>query len=149
MINTNQNLLFIATVLALCVISFVHVFLFPLYGISPKPTVTRTVGDFEQSLCTYNLKHRKVWQRQRCPQDGIVTVQQGGRLGNQVWEYASVWALARRTGLEPYVPRCIRQRLDQVCAIFLPSITKKKNCPPCGPILKKVVNVNHTLKKIL
>lgn len=129
MINTNQNLLFIATVLALCVISFVHIFLFPLYGISPKPSVSRTIADFEQSLCSANLKYKKTWRRHRCPQDGIVTVQQGGRLGNQLWEYASVWALARRTGLEPYVPRCIRQRLDQVFeTLTIPTLDEIAHC---------------------
>lgn len=114
LIITNQNLLLLATMLALGVISFVHVFLFPLYEINPKPAPSRTIGDFEQSLCSANLRRRRVWQRKRCPQDGVVTVMQGGRLGNQLWEYASVWALARRTGLEPYVPRCIKHRLDQV-----------------------------------
>lgn len=130
MINTNQNLLFIATVLALCVISFVHVFLFPLYGINPKPGVTKTFADFEQSLCNFNIKHKKLWRREHCPQDGIVTVIQGGRLGNQLWEYASVWALARRTGLEPYVPRCIRHRLDQVFeSLTLPTLDEIAHCP--------------------
>lgn len=130
MINTHQNLLFIATVLALCVISFVHIFLFPLYGINPKPGLTRTFAEFEQSLCTSNLKHKKLWRRQRCPQDGIVTVMQGGRLGNQLWEYASVWAVARRTGLEPYVPRCIHSRLDQVFeSLTLPTLDELAHCP--------------------
>lgn len=114
MINTNQNLLFIATILALCVISFVHVFLFPLYNVDTKHGLSKTFLDFEQSLCTTNFKHRKHWRRIQCPQYGIVTIMQGGRLGNQMWEYASVWALSRRTGLEPYVPRCIRSKLDQV-----------------------------------
>ena len=115
MINTNQNLLFIATILALCVISFVHVFLFPLYDVDGKQTFLKTFVDFEQGICTGNIRHRKVSKRyRRCPQYGIVTVAQGGRLGNQMWEYASVWALARRTGLEPYIPQCIRIKLDQV-----------------------------------
>ncbi|KAJ8959525.1 hypothetical protein NQ314_006262 [Rhamnusium bicolor] len=112
--NTNHNLLFKAIILALCVISFVHVFLFPLYDINAGRGTVRTYMDFEQSLCTNNIKKRRIWRLGRCPQYGIVTVMQGGRLGNQMWEYASVWALARRTGLEPYVPRCIRIKLDQI-----------------------------------
>ncbi|CAH1155196.1 unnamed protein product [Phaedon cochleariae] len=114
MLNTNRNLLFKAIILALCTISFVHVFLFPLYELKNRRGAARTFSDLEQSLCMSNIKKRGVWRSGRCPQYGVVSVVQGGRLGNQMWEYASVWALARRTGLEPYVPRCIRTKLDQV-----------------------------------
>lgn len=130
MINTNQNLLFIATILALCVISFVHIFLFPLYDINAGHISTKTYIDLEQSLCTSNIKHRKMWRNSYCPQYGIVTIVQGGRLGNQMWEYASVWAVARRTGLEPYIPRCIRLKLEQVFeSLTVPSFEEISHCP--------------------
>lgn len=151
MINTNQNLLFIATVLALCVISFVHIFLFPLYGINPKPDINRTFADFEQSLCESNLNHKKPWRRNICPQDGIVTVNPGGRLGNQLWEYASVWALARRTGLEPYVPRCIRKTLDQVFeSLTIPTLDLIAHCPfSINTFVKSLDSWNYSNQSIL
>ncbi|XP_066149727.1 galactoside 2-alpha-L-fucosyltransferase SEC1-like [Euwallacea fornicatus] len=128
MLNTNRNILFKATILALCVISVVHVFLFPLY--EGKGVALRTFGDFEQSLCTNNIKRRKTWRLSRCPQDGIVTNMQGGRLANQMWEYASVWAVARRTGLEPYIPRCIKLKLDQIFEqLSVPGFEEIAHCP--------------------
>ncbi|XP_046384658.1 galactoside alpha-(1,2)-fucosyltransferase 2-like [Ischnura elegans] len=73
-----------------------------------------------------NLRRK---MRLRCPQEGIVTVAQGGRLGNQMWEYASVWAVARSTGLEPYVPRCLRRALDQVFThLSIPTLTRISHC---------------------
>ncbi|XP_067002475.1 galactoside 2-alpha-L-fucosyltransferase SEC1-like [Anabrus simplex] len=116
MTRPHQNLLVLSIFCAMCIIVFVHLFLFPLYENLPRKKAMKYLGDYEQSLCMTNLKPIAVplvW-RQHCPKDGIVTVSQGGRLGNQMWEYASVWAVARRTGLEPYVPRCIRKVLDEV-----------------------------------
>jgi hypothetical protein len=85
MLSTNHNILFKATILALCVISFVHIFLFPLYDMDAGRNPSKTFTDFEQSLCTSNIKHKKSWKRANCPQYGIVTIMQGGRLGNQMW----------------------------------------------------------------
>ncbi|KAL1491251.1 hypothetical protein ABEB36_011872 [Hypothenemus hampei] len=131
MLNTNRNILFKATILALCVISLVHVFLFPLYEKAGRSS-PRTFGDFEQSLCTNNIKRRKIWRlhHRHCPQDGIVTIMQGGRLGNLMWEYASVWAVARRTGLEPYIPRCTKLKLDQIFdQLTVPGFEEIADCP--------------------
>jgi galactoside 2-L-fucosyltransferase 1/2 len=50
----------------------------------------------------------------RCPKKPIVTVQQLGRLGNQMYEYISVWAIAKTTGREPYVPSCMIQELGKI-----------------------------------
>ncbi|XP_065169834.1 galactoside 2-alpha-L-fucosyltransferase SEC1-like [Atheta coriaria] len=135
MINPHQNLLFVATILALCVISFVHVFLFPLYDADAKRFATKTYFDFEQSLCMANLRHRRPWQTTtqgstNCPRGAIVTIVQGGRLGNQMWEYASVWAVARRTGLEAYIPRCIQVKLEQIFeSLSIPSFEDIAHCP--------------------
>jgi hypothetical protein len=52
----NQNLLVISIFLATCVMVFVHKFLFPLYDTMPKKKEIKFLGDFEQSLCTTNLK---------------------------------------------------------------------------------------------
>lgn len=151
MINTNQNLLFIATILALCVITFVHIFLFPLYDVNAKHGATKTFLDFGKSLCTSNYKYRKVPKRSLCPQYGIVTIMQGGRLGNQMWEYASVWALARRTGLEPYVPRCIKLKLDQVFdSLSVPTFDEIAHCPvDMSRFVKSLDSWNYTNQSIV
>ncbi|ERL84801.1 hypothetical protein D910_02226, partial [Dendroctonus ponderosae] len=47
-----------------------------------------------------------------------------------MWEYASVWAVARRTGLEPYVPRCIRNRLKEIFDMLtVPGFEDIAHCP--------------------
>nr|CAI5861711.1 unnamed protein product [Callosobruchus analis] len=100
----------------------------------------RTYMDFEQSLCMNNIRKRRTWRLGRCPRYGIVTIMQGGRLGNQMWEYASVWALARRTGLEPYVPRCIRVKLDQLFdQLTVPTFEEIGHCP---------VEINYFVKSL-
>ncbi|XP_017772297.1 PREDICTED: galactoside 2-alpha-L-fucosyltransferase 2-like isoform X2 [Nicrophorus vespilloides] len=158
MINANQNVLFLATILALCVISFVHVFLFPLYDVDQsKKSPTKNFYDFEQSqLClnsVNNVKHRRTssWKRLRCPRYGIVTIMQGGRLGNQMWEYASVWALARRTGLEPYVPRCIHVKLEQIFEqLSVPNYEEIGDCPiDLARFVRSVDAWNYTNQSIV
>jgi hypothetical protein len=115
-LEQHQNLLLLSISLATCIIVFDHVFLFPLYDMMPKKKEMTFLGNFEQSLCTTNLKPVKIplYWKYHCPRDGIVTVAQGGCLGNQMWEYASTWAVARRTELEPYVPRCICRVLNEM-----------------------------------
>jgi galactoside 2-L-fucosyltransferase 1/2 len=49
-----------------------------------------------------------------CPQKPIVTARQKGQLGNQMYEYISVWALAKTTGREPYVPSCLITELEKI-----------------------------------
>lgn len=47
-----------------------------------------------------------------------------------MWEYASVWAVARRTGLEPYIPRCIKLKLDQIFEqLTVPAFEEIAHCP--------------------
>ncbi|KAK7873961.1 hypothetical protein R5R35_012970 [Gryllus longicercus] len=132
MSRPHQNLLVLSFFCAACVVVCVHLFVFPLYEGAPRKRPPKFLGDYEQSLCTTNLKPVAVpaaW-RGHCPRDGIVTVSQGGRLGNQMWEYASVWAVARRTGLEPYVPRCIRRVLDEVFEdLSVPPLGYVAHCP--------------------
>ncbi|KAJ8881662.1 hypothetical protein PR048_018148 [Dryococelus australis] len=128
----NQNLLATSLMLACSVVVVVHVFVFPLYSVLPRRRSARQLGDFEQMLCLSNLRASQgpVLWRHHCPRHGIVTVAQGGRLGNQMWEYAATWAVARRTGLEPYVPRCIRKLLDEVfCDLSIPSLGYVSHCP--------------------
>ncbi|XP_063222170.1 galactoside 2-alpha-L-fucosyltransferase Sec1-like [Bacillus rossius redtenbacheri] len=127
----NQNLLAVSVMLAFSVTTFVHVFVFPLYGELPRGRTMRQVIDFEQSLCRTNVRAMQgpTW-RHHCPRHGIVTVEQGGRLGNQMWEYAATWAVARMTSLEPYVPRCIRKQLDEVFRdLSVPSLSHVSHCP--------------------
>lgn len=112
---------------------------------------SRTFMDLEQSLCTTNIKHKKLWKRGHCPQYGIVTIMQGGRLGNQMWEYASVWAMARRTGLEPYIPRCIRLQLDRVFdSLSVPTFEEIGHCPvEIGKFVKSLDAWNYTNQGII
>ena len=71
---------------------------------------------YESSLCSspnIPLKpppHNNI----RCPQKPIVTVKMLGRLGNQMYEYISVWAIAKTTGREPYVPSCMIRELGEI-----------------------------------
>lgn len=114
MSHAQQHVLASAIALALIVVFGIHVFLFPMYTSSPTARRTK-ISVYEQALCRTNLKSVRVpaeW-RNPCPKYGIVSAVQGGRLGNQIWEYASVWATARRTGLEPFMPRCILKTLEE------------------------------------
>ena len=99
MSHAQQHVLASAIVLALLVVLGIHVFLFPMYTSSPATRHTKILS-YEQALChdiysrsvkNYHNKHKTF----SCPKYGIVSAVQGGRLGNQIWEYASVWATAR------------------------------------------------------
>jgi|GEM_PF-4432072 len=47
-----------------------------------------------------------------------------------MWEYASVWAVARRTGLDPYIPRCLRKTLEDVFSgLSVPGMGAIAHCP--------------------
>nr|CAD7451091.1 unnamed protein product [Timema bartmani] len=50
------------------------------------------------------------WDKKPCPK-GVITVLDKGRLCNQIFEYVSVWALARRHDLLPFVPNTIHNKL--------------------------------------
>lgn len=129
-INTNRHILFTATILAFCITFFLHIFLFPLYNVNPKRESFKAFLDFEKHLCISSYPSSRNWKKQMCPLYGIVTTEQGGRLGNQMWEYASVWAVARRTGLEPYIPRCIRKELEQIFeSLSVPTFEEISLCP--------------------
>jgi len=71
---------------------------------------------YESSLCSSPNIHIKPPPHNniRCPQKPIVTVNEIGRLGNQMYEYSSLWAIARKTGREPYVPSCLLQKLGKI-----------------------------------
>ncbi|GJQ81580.1 hypothetical protein Trydic_g9955 [Trypoxylus dichotomus] len=105
-------------------------------------------------ICIGSIKHksRKPLRRyRRCPQYGIVTVEQGGRLGNQMWEYANVWAIARRTGLEPYIPECIRLKLDLVFeSLTVPTFEEIGHCPfNINRFVRSLDTWNYTNQSIL
>lgn len=47
-----------------------------------------------------------------------------------IWEYASIWAVAKETGLEPYVPNCIMKAMLEI--FEKPSVLSMEhiaNCP--------------------
>ncbi|XP_057330001.1 galactoside alpha-(1,2)-fucosyltransferase 2-like [Microplitis mediator] len=129
MSHAQQHVLASAIVLALIVVCGIHVFLFPMYTSTPQLRHTKIMA-YEQAMCRTTFKNNNFklktykqidgydededgWNRNSCPKFGIVSAAQGGRLGNQIWEYASVWATARRTGLEPFMPRCILKTLQE------------------------------------
>jgi galactoside 2-L-fucosyltransferase 1/2 len=65
-----------------------------------------------------------------CPQKPIVTVKQLGQLGNQMWEYISVWAAAKKTGREPYVPSCLIRELEKIFRnLPVPPLSYLAYCP--------------------
>ena len=65
-----------------------------------------------------------------CPQKPIVTVKQTGRLGNQIYEYISVWALAKKTGREPYAPSCLIRELEKIFRnLPVPPLSYLAYCP--------------------
>ncbi|XP_012264554.2 galactoside alpha-(1,2)-fucosyltransferase 2-like [Athalia rosae] len=114
MSHAQQHVLASAIVLALIVVLGIHVFLFPMYSSNPRARRIK-FSEYEQLQCHTNLKNVRVppeWENQ-CPKFGIVSAVQAGRLGNQIWEYASVWAIARSTGLEAFMPRCILKTLEE------------------------------------
>ncbi|XP_019767900.2 galactoside alpha-(1,2)-fucosyltransferase 2 isoform X1 [Dendroctonus ponderosae] len=98
---------------------------------------TYTYRDLEFNLCkeakkwTSNSDQDKKKSEVQCPRKAISSVVFiKGRTGNQMWEYASVWAVARRTGLEPYVPRCIRNRLKEIFDMLtVPGFEDIAHCP--------------------
>lgn len=95
MSHAQQHVLASAIVLAILVVFGIHVFLFPMYTSSPAARRVK-ISVYEQALCHSNLKNpRAPPPESPCPRFGIVSAAQGGRLGNQIWEYASVWATAR------------------------------------------------------
>jgi galactoside 2-L-fucosyltransferase 1/2 len=85
-----------------------------------SPHTHNQMLEYESSLCSSpNIPikpppHNNV----RCPQKPIVTVKQLGRLGNQMYEYISVWAVAKKTGHEPYVPSCMIHELGKIFQNF-------------------------------
>jgi hypothetical protein len=82
------------------------------HTLSPSPQIA--ILDYESSLCLKLNTPIKppLHNHIRCPHEPIVTVQQLERLGNQVYEYISVWAVAKKTGREPCVPSCMIRELE-------------------------------------
>jgi Glycosyl transferase family 11 len=58
-----------------------------------------------------------------------VTVVDGGRLANKIWEYAAVWSVARLMGRPGYVPDTILTPLKEVFTnLSLHSLDEIKHC---------------------
>jgi galactoside 2-L-fucosyltransferase 1/2 len=59
----------------------------------------------------------------------VTVADHGGRLGNQVWEYADVWGLSRMLGRPGYMPATLLRPLKAVFAnLSLPSMEEIKHC---------------------
>ncbi|GFG35184.1 hypothetical protein Cfor_12757 [Coptotermes formosanus] len=100
------------------------------YILSPYPQ--KQILDYEYTLCSSpNIPIKPPpGSNIRCPRKPIVTVRQLGRLGNQMWEYVSVWAAAKKTGREPYVPSCLIQELGKIFRnLTVPPISYLAYCP--------------------
>ncbi|CAH1114378.1 unnamed protein product [Psylliodes chrysocephalus] len=101
------------TILIVLIIFFMQYTSLSLYqnevNVAPK-----TYNNFEkeQSLCLSIPKTQQLSKKRNCPNSGIVTVKEGGRLGNHIWAYISVLLVAEETSMEPYVPSCIKSRLS-------------------------------------
>jgi galactoside 2-L-fucosyltransferase 1/2 len=99
-------------------------------GLSPYPR--NEVLVFESTMClSSNIPIQPPPNNNiRCPQKPIVTVRQKGRLGNQIFEYISVWALAKATGREPYVPSCLITELEKIFRnLPVPPLSYLAYCP--------------------
>jgi galactoside 2-L-fucosyltransferase 1/2 len=86
---------------------------------------------YENSLCSSSKQPIEGPSQYmvQCPQKPIVTVQKLGRLGNQMWEYISAWAVAKKTGHASYVPRCLKQELQKVFQnLTVPTLSNTANC---------------------
>jgi galactoside 2-L-fucosyltransferase 1/2 len=100
---------------------------------------------YERSLCSSSMKciESSSCHRIQCPEQPIVTVRQLGRLGNQMWEYISVWAVAKVTGHEPYIPGCLLQSLEEVFQnLTIPPLSCVADCTlETYPVEGKVDNL--------
>ncbi|KAG8040240.1 hypothetical protein G9C98_000810 [Cotesia typhae] len=166
MSHAQQHVLASAIVLALLVVCGIHVFLFPMYTPTPQLRLTKVLA-YEQALCRTSFKktsfkmqrHRSEdgyeeddgWSRNSCPRYGIVSAAQGGRLGNQIWEYASVWATARRTGLDPFMPRCILKTLQEhFDNLSIPPLSYIGRCTlDAGQVVNSLGQWNSTQQTII
>jgi len=87
---------------------------------------------FESSLCSSpNIPIKPPpFNNVRFPQKPIVIVKQLGPLGKQMWEYISVWAVAKKTEREPYVPSCLIRELEKIFRnLPVPPLSYLAYCP--------------------
>ncbi|XP_059469506.1 galactoside alpha-(1,2)-fucosyltransferase 1-like [Neocloeon triangulifer] len=64
-----------------------------------------------------------------CPETPIVTIEDGGRLGNKIWEYAAVWSVARLMGRPGFVPRSLKTTLSRTFGnLSLPTLEEIGHC---------------------
>ncbi|KAJ9574572.1 hypothetical protein L9F63_008268 [Diploptera punctata] len=107
----------------------------------------------EKSLCLSEHKDIEIpekWKH-KCPDKPVITVGQGGRLGNQIWEYASVWAVAKGTSREPFVPSCIIDRLNYIFKNFtkIPPLKYIENCKIEYKTLSNVTEIEEATGSIV
>jgi galactoside 2-L-fucosyltransferase 1/2 len=108
---------------------------------------------FESTMCSSSKTPIKPPPNNNihCPQKPIVTVRQKGRLGNQIYEYISVWALAKMTGRELYVPSCLIRELEKIFRnLPVPPLSYLAYCPVQEhPVEVTVEQVNHSNGSII
>ncbi|KAF2893836.1 hypothetical protein ILUMI_12339 [Ignelater luminosus] len=123
-----QSILVIIILLVLS--TSVNIFLVLSYTANKTSNDLKTVAEFEKTLCSRkNINKEKKWKEQRCPPQGFVTVNSSARLGNQMWQYISVWGVAKRTGLDAYIPRCNREILSNAFdSLTVPTLDEISHC---------------------
>jgi galactoside 2-L-fucosyltransferase 1/2 len=121
-----------------------------IYTLSPY--AQNQTLDYESKLCSSpNIPIKPPPDNNiRCPLKPIVTVKQLGRLGNQMWEYISVWAAAKKTGREPYVPSCLIHELGKFFRnLTVPPLSYLAYCPiveyPVAVTVDKLNNSNGSI----
>ena len=108
---------------------------------------------FESTLCSSpNIPITPPPNKQvHCPTKPIVTVKQLGRLGNQIWEYISVWAVAKNTGREPYIPSCLIRNLEKIFPhLPVPPLSYLAYCPVQEyPVVVTEKDLDHSKGNII
>ncbi|XP_066261768.1 galactoside 2-alpha-L-fucosyltransferase Sec1-like [Euwallacea similis] len=81
-------------------------------------------------------------EKKRCPRKGIVSFMVGGRIGNQIWEYATLWSIAYKTGLQPFLPGCVKRELSELFdKLSISTLDSIAHCP--FNLNNTVDNMNH------
>jgi galactoside 2-L-fucosyltransferase 1/2 len=136
---TSKKIKIFLTLLLLMLVTFMAVNYWK-QDFDTQPAIPRTLSPypqdemlvFESKMClSRNIPIQPPPNNNsHCPQKPIVTVQQLGRLGNQIYEYISVWAAAKKTGREPYVPSCMIRELEKIFLnLPIPPLSYLAYCP--------------------
>ncbi|KAL1491253.1 hypothetical protein ABEB36_011874 [Hypothenemus hampei] len=96
--------------------------------LNSPPSLSITYQQLQANLCGKTYSPANV--SDSCPNRTVITMFSGGRTGNQIWEYASIFALGKdKPHLQPYVPQCILDTLkDLLDGLTLKSLQNIAHC---------------------